>query len=73
MFFIYLVYIIFYFWIDNVKIDEICGCGGCRFYLDFILKKFYELIKIFFVKEDVVEKIKDFSLKIKNKNNRDKI
>ena len=73
LFSIYPAYIIPYSWIDNVKIDEIHGRGGRRLYLDFTLKKSYESIKIFFAKEDVAEKIKDFSLKTKNKNNRDKI
>ena len=73
LFSIYPAYIIPYSWIDNVKIDEIRGRGGRRLYLDFTLKKSYESIKIFFAKEDVAEKIKDFSLKTKNKNNRDKI
>ena len=73
LFSIYPAYIIPYSWIDNIKIDEIRGRGGRRLYLDFTLKKSYESIKIFFAKEDVAEKIKDFSLKTKNKNNRDKI
>ncbi|WP_339120909.1 hypothetical protein [Fusobacterium nucleatum] len=73
LFSIYPAYIIPYSWIDNVKIDEIRGRGGRRLYLDFTLKKSYESMKIFFAKEDVAEKIKDFSLKTKNKNNRDKI
>ena len=49
--------------INNIKVDEIRGRGGRRLYLDFTLKKSYESIKIFFTKEDVAEKIKDFSLK----------
>nr|WP_310787995.1 hypothetical protein [Fusobacterium nucleatum] len=73
LFSIYPAYIIPYSWIDNVKIDEIRGRGGRRLYLDFTFKKSYESMKIFFAKEDVAEKIKDFSLKTKNKNNRDKI
>jgi len=60
LFSIYPAYIIPYSWIDNIKVDEICGRGGRR-------------IKIFFAKEDVAEKIKDFSLKTKAKNNREKI
>ena len=73
LFSIYPAYIIPYSWIDNVKIDEIRGRGGRRLYLDFTLKKSYESIKIFSTKEDVAEKIKDFSLKTKSKNNREKI
>ena len=73
LFSIYPAYIIPYSWIDNIKVDEIRGRRGRRLYLDFTLKKSYESIKIFFAKEDVAEKIKDFSLKTKNKNNRDKI
>ena len=73
LFSIYPAYIIPYSWIDNVKIDEIRGRGGRRLYLDFTLKKSYESMKIFFAKEDVAEKIKDFCLKTKSKNNREKI
>ena len=73
LFSIYPAYIIPYSWIDNIKIDEIRGRGGRRLYLDFTLKESYESIKIFFAKEDVAEKIKDFSLKTKSKNNREKI
>ena len=73
LFSIYPAYIIPYSWIDNIKVDEIHGRGGRRLYLDFTLKKSYESIKIFFAKEDVAEKIKDFSLKTKSKNNREKI
>ena len=73
LFSIYPACIIPYSWIDNIKIDEIRGRGGRRLYLDFTLKESYESIKIFFDKEDVAEKIKDFSLKTKAKNNREKI
>ena len=73
LFSIYPACIIPYSWIDNIKIDEIRGRGGRRLYLDFTLKESYESIKIFFAKEDVAEKIKDFSLKTKSKNNREKI
>ena len=73
LFSIYPAYIIPYSWIDNIKVDEICGRGGRRIYLDFTLKESDESIKIFFAKEDVAEKIKDFSLKTKAKNNREKI
>ena len=73
LFSIYPAYIIPYSWIDNIKIDEICGRGGRRIYLDFTLKESDESIEIFFAKEDVAEKIKDFSLKTKVKNNREKI
>ena len=62
LFSIYPAYVIPYSWIDNIKIDEIRGRGGRRLYLDFTLKESYESIKIFFAKEDVAEKIKDFSL-----------
>jgi len=60
LFSIYPAYIIPYSLINNIKVDEI---RGRRLYLDFTLKKSYESIKIFFAKEDVAEKIKDFSLK----------
>ena len=73
LFSIYPAYIIPYSWIDNIKVDEICGRGGRRIYLDFTLKESDESIEIFFAKEDVAEKIKDFSLKTKAKNNREKI
>lgn len=73
LFSIYPAYIIPYSWIDNIKVDEIRGRRGRRLYLDFTLKKSYESIKIFFAKEDVAEKIKDFCLKTKSKNNREKI
>ena len=63
LFSIYPAYIIPYSLINNIKVDEIRGRGGRRLYLDFTLKKSYESIKIFFTKEDVAEKIKDFSLK----------
>ena len=63
LFSIYPAYIIPYSLINNIKVDEIRGRGGRRLYLDFTLKKSYESIKIFFAKEDVAEKIKDFSLK----------
>ena len=63
LFSIYPAYIIPYSLINNIKVDEIRGRGGRRLYLDFTLKKSYEPIKIFFAKEDVAEKIKDFSLK----------
>ena len=63
LFSIYPAYIIPYSLINNIKVNEIRGRGGRRLYLDFTLKKSYESIKIFFAKEDVAEKIKDFSLK----------
>ena len=63
LFSIYPAYIIPYSLINNIKVDEIHGRGGRRLYLDFTLKESYESIKIFFAKEDVAEKIKDFSLK----------
>ena len=63
LFSIYPAHIIPYSLINNIKVDEIHGRGGRRLYLDFTLKKSYESIKIFFAKEDVAEKIKDFSLK----------
>ena len=63
LFSIYPAHIIPYSLINNIKVDEIRGRGGRRLYLDFTLKKSYESIKIFFAKEDVAEKIKDFSLK----------
>ena len=68
LFSIYPAYIIPYSWIDNIKIDEIRGRGGRRLYLDFTLKESYKSMKIFFAKEDVAEKIKDFSLKNKFSN-----
>ena len=63
LFSIYPAYIIPYSLINNIKVDQIRSRGGRRLYLDFTLKKSYESIKIFFAKEDVAEKIKDFSLK----------
>ena len=73
LFSIYPAYIIPYSLINNIKVNEIRGRGGRRLYLDFTLKKSYESIKIFCAKEDVAEKIKDFCLKTKSKNNREKI
>ena len=73
LFSIYPAYIIPYSLINNIKVDEICGRGGRRIYLDFTLKESDESINIFFAKEDVAEKIKDFCLKTKSKNNREKI
>ena len=63
LFSIYPAYIIPYSLINNIKVDQIRSRGGRRLYLDFTLKKSYESIKIFFAKENVAEKIKDFSLK----------
>ena len=68
LFSIYPAYIIPYSWINNIKVDEIHGRGGRRLYLDFTLKESYKSMKIFFAKEDVAEKIKDFSLKNKFSN-----
>ena len=68
MFSIYPAYIIPYSWIGNIKVGEIRGRGGRRLYLDFTLKESYESMKIFFAKEDIAEKIKDFSLKNKFSN-----
>lgn len=68
LFSIYPAYIIPYSWIGNIKVGEIRGRGGRRLYLDFTLKESYESMKIFFAKEDIAEKIKDFSLKNKFSN-----
>ena len=62
LFSIYPAYIIPYSWIADIKLDKFYSRGGSSFYLDFILKKSYKSIRIFFTKKQVAEKIKKFIL-----------
>ena len=68
LFSFYPVSIIPYIYIQKIKVERFYRHhGGSIYYLDITLKRTFQNIKIYFAKEDVAEKVKEFILE-KNKN-----
>ena len=68
LFSVYPAYIIPYIYIQKIKVERFYRRhGGSIYYLDITLKRTFQNIKIYFAKEDVAEKVKEFILE-KNKN-----
>ena len=73
LFVIYPGYIIPYYWIDDVKVEEIFGRYGSKsYYVNVILKVPFKPINITFAKKEVCEKIRYILLKRKYKAQNDK-
>ena len=72
LFSVYPAYIIPYIYIQKMEVERFYRRhGGSIYYLDITLKRTFQNIKIYFAKEDVAEKVKEFILeknKKKNKN-----
>ena len=68
LFSVYPAYIIPYIYIQKIKVERFYRHhGGSIYYLDITLKRTFQNIKIYFAKEDVAKKVKEFILE-KNKN-----
>ena len=67
LFSVYPAYIIPYIYIQKMEVERFYRRGGSIYYLDITLKRTFQNIKIYFAKEDVAEKVKEFILE-KNKN-----
>ena len=68
LFVIYPGYIIPYYWLDDVKVEEIFGRYGSKsYYVNVILKVPFKPINITFAKKEVCEKIRYILLKRKYK------
>ena len=68
LFSVYPAYIIPYIYIQKMEVERFYRRhGGSIYYLDIILKRSFQNIKIYFAKKDVAEKVKEFILE-KNKN-----
>ena len=67
LFSFYPAYIIPYIYIQKMEVERFYRRGGSIYYLDITLKRTFQNIKIYFAKEDVAEKVKEFILE-KNKN-----
>ena len=66
LFVIYPGYIIPYYWLDDVKVEEIFGRYGSKsYYVNVILKAPFKPINITFAKKEVCEKIRHILLKRK--------
>ena len=73
LFVIYPGYIIPYYWLDDVKVEEIFGRYGSKsYYVNVILKAPFKPINITFAKKEVCEKIKYILLKRKYKAQKNK-
>ena len=73
LFVIYPVYIIPYYWLDDVKVEEIFGRYGSKsYYVNVILKAPFKPINITFAKKEVCEKIRYILLKRKYKAQKNK-
>ena len=75
LFVIYPGYIIPYYWLDDVKVEEIFGRYGSKsYYVNVILKAPFKPINITFAKKEICEKIRELLLKKKYKSQKiDKI
>ncbi|EKA92980.1 hypothetical protein FPOG_02332, partial [Fusobacterium periodonticum D10] len=63
LFSVYPAYIIPYIYIQKIKVERFYRRhGGSIYYLDITLKRTFQNIKIYFAKEDVAEKVKEFIL-----------
>ena len=73
LFVIYPGYIIPYYWLDDVKVEEIFGRYGSKsYYVNVILKVPFKPINITFAKKEVCEKIRCILLKKKYKAQKNK-
>ena len=73
LFVIYPGYIIPYYWIDDVKVEEIFGRYGSKsYYVNIILKASSKPINITFAKKEICEKIRYILLKRKYKAQNDR-
>ena len=73
LFVIYPGYIIPYYWLDDVKVEEIFGRYGSKsYYVNVILKVPFKPINITFAKKEVCEKIRYILLKRKYKVQKNK-
>ena len=73
LFVIYPGYIIPYYWLDDVKVEEIFGRYGSKsYYVNVILKAPFKPINITFAKKEVCEKIRYILLKRKYKEQKNK-
>ena len=64
LFVIYPGYIIPYYWLDDVKVEEIFGRYGSKsYYVNVILKAPFKPINITFAKKEICEKIRELLLK----------
>ena len=62
LFSIYPAYIIPYIYIQKMEVERFYRRGGSIYYLDIILKRSFQNIKIYFAKKDVAEKVREFIL-----------
>ena len=62
LFSVYPAYIIPYIYIQKMEVERFYRRGGSIYYLDIILKRSFQNIKIYFAKKDVVEKVREFIL-----------
>ena len=63
LFSVYPAYIIPYIYIQKMKVERFYRRhGGSIYYLDIILKRSFQNIKIYFAKKDVAEKVREFIL-----------
>ena len=62
LFSVYPAYIIPYIFIQKMKVEKFYRRGGSIYYLDIILKRSFQNIKIYFAKKDVAEKVREFIL-----------
>ena len=67
LFSVYPAYIVPYILIQKMKVEKFYRRGGSVYYLDITLKRSFQNIKIYFAKEDVAEKVREFILE-KNKD-----
>ena len=62
LFSVYPAYIIPYTYIQKMEVERFYRRGGSIYYLDIILKRSFQNIKIYFAKKDVAEKVREFIL-----------
>ena len=62
LFSVYPAYIIPYIYIQKMEVERFYRRGGSIYYLDIILKRSLQNIKIYFAKKDVAEKVMEFIL-----------
>ena len=62
LFSVYPAYIIPYIYIQKIKVEKFYSRRGSIYYLDIILKRSFQNIKIYFAKKDVAEKVREFIL-----------
>ena len=62
LFSVYPAYIIPSIYIQKIKVEKFYSRRGSIYYLDIILKRSFQNIKIYFAKKDVAEKVREFIL-----------